>query len=80
MAGLPLDECGCNSKGVALPATLSLSLSLSLSLYIYIYIYIYIYYRDLFKTDFQVIITKISLDHILANKEICTVQSLSSAR
>ena len=76
MARLPLDECGCNSKVVALPATLSLSLSLSLSLYIYIYIY----YSDLFKTDFQVIITKISLDHILANKEICTVQSLFSAR
>ena len=46
MAGLPLDECGCNSKVVALPTSLSLSL----------YIYIYIYYSDLFKTDFQVII------------------------
>ena len=39
-----------------------------------------LYISDLFKTDFQVIITKISLDHILANKEICTVQSLYSAK
>ena len=39
-----------------------------------------LYISDLFKTDFHLFITKISLDHILANKEICTVQSLSSAR